>query len=67
MHARGGASQVLLPPFAWLVGRSAQPEPRELHQGGRRGGGAGWFRAGFEEVQNFGEVQGFVKANAVEL
>lgn len=66
MHARGGASQVLLPPFAWLVGRSAQPEPREL-QGGRRGGGTGWFWASSEEVQDFGEVQGFVKPNAVEL
>ena len=50
-------SQVLLPPFAWLVGRSAQSEPRKLLGVWR----AGWFRAGFEEVQDF------VEANAVEL
>ena len=54
-------SQVLLPPFAWLVGRSAQSEPRKLLGGWRGGGRAGWFRAGFEEVQDF------VEANAVEL
>ena len=53
-------SQVLLPPLAWLVGRSAQSEPHKL-LGGWWGGRAGWFRACFEEVQDF------VEANAVEL